>query len=285
MDAGRLRGARGGRSEVAKWSGGQAHAWRAANDLKSAVACCADRRVRAPPLGPSEAEIAADAARRSAFRSLDALVDEHRARSASACAGRWPLPARAASTSCSHELRGARPAEPGLPLVHRDGLPRHVHPAGHPAQRAREPGLVHGLHAVPGRDRAGPARGAAQLPDHGRRTSPACRWPTRRCSTRPPPPPRPCTCATRWPRRAATPSSWPRTATRRRSRSCGRARSRSASTVRVGPADAAGPLAGALRRAAPVPGDRRPRARPRRAGRPRARGRRPGRGGHATCWR
>ena len=42
-------------------------------------------------------------------------------------------------------------------------------PAGDPAQRAREPGLVHAVHALPGRDRAGPARGAAQLPDDGRR--------------------------------------------------------------------------------------------------------------------
>jgi hypothetical protein len=48
------------------------------------------------------------------------------------------------------------------------GLPRHDHAAGDPAQRAREPGLVHAVHALPGRDRPGPARGAAQLPDDGR---------------------------------------------------------------------------------------------------------------------
>ena len=43
------------------------------------------------------------------------------------------------------------------------------HAAGDPAQHPREPGLVHRVHAVPGRDRPGPARGAAQLPDDGRR--------------------------------------------------------------------------------------------------------------------
>ncbi|MCO5571870.1 hypothetical protein L7F22_025618 [Adiantum nelumboides] len=46
-------------------------------------------------------------------------------------------------------------------------LPRHPHPVGDPPQRAGEPGLVHRLHAVPARDQPGPARGAADLPDHG----------------------------------------------------------------------------------------------------------------------
>ena len=44
-----------------------------------------------------------------------------------------------------------------------------ITPDGDPAQRAREPGLVHGLHALPARDLPGPARGAAQLPDDGLR--------------------------------------------------------------------------------------------------------------------
>ena len=47
------------------------------------------------------------------------------------------------------------------------GYSRHPHPRRDPAQRAREPGLVHGLHAVPARDQPGPARGAPQLPDDG----------------------------------------------------------------------------------------------------------------------
>ena len=38
-----------------------------------------------------------------------------------------------------------------------------------PAQRPGEPGLVHRVHALPAGDLAGPARGAAQLPDRGRR--------------------------------------------------------------------------------------------------------------------
>ena len=44
-----------------------------------------------------------------------------------------------------------------------------LHPAGHPAEHPRESRLVHRLHAVPGRDRPGPPRGAAQLPDRHRR--------------------------------------------------------------------------------------------------------------------
>ena len=51
----------------------------------------------------------------------------------------------------------------------RSRLPRHGDPGGDPAQRARGPELVHRLHAVPARDLAGPARGAAQLPDRDRR--------------------------------------------------------------------------------------------------------------------
>ena len=43
-------------------------------------------------------------------------------------------------------------------------------PAGHPAQHPGEPRLVHGVHALPGGDRPGPARGAAQLPDDGHAT-------------------------------------------------------------------------------------------------------------------
>ena len=49
-----------------------------------------------------------------------------------------------------------------------------ITPRRDPAQRARGPGLVHGLHAVPARDQPGPARGAAQLPDDGQPSSPGC---------------------------------------------------------------------------------------------------------------
>ena len=74
-----------------------------------------------------------------------------------------------------HRSRGAgqdprhRRQEPGVPQLHRPGLLRHPHAERHPAQHPREPGLVHRLHAVPGRDLAGPHGGADQLPDHVRR--------------------------------------------------------------------------------------------------------------------
>ena len=64
---------------------------------------------------------------------------------------------------------GAGRPQPGGHLAHRPGLLRHPHARRDPAQRAGEPGLVHGLHAVPARDQPGPARGAPQLPDHGLR--------------------------------------------------------------------------------------------------------------------
>ncbi len=45
-----------------------------------------------------------------------------------------------------------------------------THHAGrHPAQRAGEPGVVHGVHALPARDQPGAPGGAAQLPDDDRR--------------------------------------------------------------------------------------------------------------------
>ena len=44
-----------------------------------------------------------------------------------------------------------------------------ITPPGDRAQRAGEPGVVHGVHAVSAGDQPGSARGPAQLPDHGRR--------------------------------------------------------------------------------------------------------------------
>ena len=66
-----------------------------------------------------------------------------------------------------HRAPGGR--ESSAALAPRHGLPRLRGAAGHPAQRAREPGLVHAVHALPGRDLAGPPGGAAQLPDPGDR--------------------------------------------------------------------------------------------------------------------
>ena len=82
-----------------------------------------------------------------------------------------PGPARARSSEqgAAAELRSLAGRQPARRADDRPGLPRHHHPAGDPAQRARGPELVHRLHAVPARDLPGPARGAAQLPDRRRR--------------------------------------------------------------------------------------------------------------------
>ena len=79
------------------------------------------------------------------------------------------LPAPATEHEALAELRALAAAQHGRDADDRARLLRHGHPAGDPAQHAGEPGLVHRLHAVPARDQPGPARGAAELPDHGRR--------------------------------------------------------------------------------------------------------------------
>ena len=163
--------------------------------------------------------------------SLDELIDAGRPR-------RDPRPsaARAAARASTRPRRSCASArspaaERGVHVADRHGLLRHDHPAGDPAQRAREPGLVHGVHAVPARDLPGPARGAAQLPDHGQRPHRHGRSPTRRCSTRAPRRPRRMTLCHRIERQGRRrPSSSTPTATRRPSRWCGPAPSRSAST-------------------------------------------------------
>ena len=123
--------------------------------------------------------------------SLDELVDRA---VPEAIRDRAPLDLPAGRTEAEALARTARPRrpQPGAHVAHRAGLLGHVHPAGDPAQRAREPRLVHRVHAVPTRDLAGTARGAPQLPDDGER--PHRRWtsPMRPCSTRPPPRPRRC---------------------------------------------------------------------------------------------
>ena len=48
------------------------------------------------------------------------------------------------------------------------------------------------LHALPARGHAGHAAVSVRVPDPGRRCSPAWRWPTPRCTTARPAPPRPC---------------------------------------------------------------------------------------------
>ena len=102
------------------------------------------------------------------YDTLDALID------ATVPGGDPPAAAaRHPAGRSEHEvlaaLRAIAAQEPGLPLVPRAGLPRHAHAAGDPAQHPGESRLVHGVHAVPGGDRAGTARGAAELPDDGDR--------------------------------------------------------------------------------------------------------------------
>ena len=63
------------------------------------------------------------------------------------------------------ELRGLAAKNTAEEVADRHGLSRHAHAAGDPAQCAGKSRLVHCLHAVSGGDRAGPAGGAAQLPD------------------------------------------------------------------------------------------------------------------------
>ena len=118
-------------------------------------------------VGPSEAEVAEMLAV-IGYASLDELID---ATIPAAIRFRRPLAIHGGRSE--HEalaaMRADRVEEPGLPLVPRAGLPRHAHAAGHPAEHPRESGLVHGVHAVSGRDRAGAARSAAELPDDGHR--------------------------------------------------------------------------------------------------------------------
>ena len=78
------------------------------------------------------------------------------------------LPPAGTEAEVAAELRALAARNTALTSMIGLGLLRHDHAGGDPAQRAREPGLVHGLHALPARDQPGPARGAAQLPDHGR---------------------------------------------------------------------------------------------------------------------
>ena len=80
-----------------------------------------------------------------------------------------PLPRPDERSRGARAAAGDRGREPRAEVVHRPGLLRHAHAGRHPAQRARESGVVHGLHAVPAGDLAGPPRGAAQFPDDGLR--------------------------------------------------------------------------------------------------------------------
>ncbi len=100
--------------------------------------------------------------------SLDALIDEaiparirlEQPLEPARRRERVPVPPRTAADGL---------AQPAVPIVHRSRLLRLHHAERHPAQRPREPRLVHAVHAVSGRDRAGPPRSAPQFPDDGPR--------------------------------------------------------------------------------------------------------------------
>ena len=223
------------------------------------------RRFAARHIGPDAAEIDDRCSPRSASpRSTSWSTAPCPTRSATA--RRSTCPPALTEAEALAWLRGPRRPQPGAHLADRPGLLGHDHAAGDPAQRAREPGLVHRVHAVPARDLAGPARGAPQLPDDGER--PHRHGPRQRVAAR-----RghrggrgDGAAAPGQRRRAATRSSSTPTATRRPSRSCAPAPSRSASRSWSGDPDADLPARGRVRRAAAVPGHqrrgpRRPRAR------------------------
>ena len=100
--------------------------------------------------------------------SLDALIAET-VPADIRFAGALDLPGARRRVRGAGRAARARGQESGLEVVHRDGLFGLLHAAGHPAQHPGEPRLVHGVHPLPGGDLAGPAGGAAQLPDDGRR--------------------------------------------------------------------------------------------------------------------
>ena len=131
-------------------------------------------------IGPA-ADARDDMLRAIGVPSLDALIDQTIPPGIRADR---PLDLPEAETEYGYlrRLRTHRRAQRRGALVHRDGLLRLHHAERDPAQRVREPRLVHALHTVPGRDRAGPPRVAAQLPDrrqgpdrHGHRDRVAAR--------------------------------------------------------------------------------------------------------------
>ena len=122
---------------------------------------------RFPPrhIGPSDPEIA-EMLGTLGLSSLDALVGETVPEGI-----RLGKPLALPSARGEREVLEALRAHASRNQVFRSFIGMGYHgclvPGGHPAERAREPGLVHAVHALPGRDRPGPAGGAPELPDDG----------------------------------------------------------------------------------------------------------------------
>ena len=76
-----------------------------------------------------------------------------------------PRASSSTTTACARIAAKNRVCRSYIGLGYHDTIT----PRRHPAQRVRESRLVHAVHAVSGRDRAGPPRVAPQLPDDGER--------------------------------------------------------------------------------------------------------------------
>ena len=83
---------------------------------------------------------------------------------------RLQLPAAFGESAEARRAQGHRGEGTSFSAPHWPGLSRRAHPARDPAQHPRKPRLVHRLHALPGRDLAGPAGGPAQFPDDDHRS-------------------------------------------------------------------------------------------------------------------
>ena len=94
---------------------------------------------------------------------LDELTDT------GAAPGLDQLPPAATEAEALAELRALADANTVAVSMIGQGYYDTLHAAGAAPQHLGEPGLVHGLHAVPAGDQPGPAGSAAELPDHGGR--------------------------------------------------------------------------------------------------------------------
>ena len=151
------------------WPGRSAHP--TSNDrIRSATHPELARDFASRHIGPSPDEVRRHARRRRRRRASTSSIARDAARGDPPARRRCAIGAGPVRGRSARAAARAREREPGAHLADRPGLPRHDHAAGHPAQHAREPGVVHGVHAVPARDQPGPARGAAELPDDGHRS-------------------------------------------------------------------------------------------------------------------